>query len=211
MLRNRTAPSVSKAFARKGGGNVGRSMLAASMSVAAIAASVTGAYFTDSDAIGANTIATGDVDLTTTPTSNAVSMSNMAPGDVKYGSVTVSNSGSLQLRYALKSVTTEDVLAAQLELTVWDEAAEADAGTDCATTPPATKLYTAGDLGLVAGVKIFGDALQGAQAGDRVVAASASEVLCLKVELPSATGNTFESLTTTATFTFDSEQTANNA
>jgi predicted ribosomally synthesized peptide with SipW-like signal peptide len=203
--------SALKPFARKSGGNVGRSMLAASMSVAAIAASVTGAYFTDQDAVGGNDFATGNVDLTTSPTSAAVAMSNMAPGDVKYGSITVSNSGSLQLRYALSSKTTEDVLAAQLDLTVWDEAAEADTGTDCSTTVPTTTLYAPGDLGSVAGTAIFGSAVQGAQTGDRTLAASANEVLCLKVSLPSTTGNTFESLTTTATFTFDSEQTVNNA
>lgn len=205
---------LSKIAGKKAGGHVGRSMLAASMSVAAIAASVTGAYFTDSDAVGSNTIATGNVSLSTNPATNVVSMSNMAPGDVKFGSVTVTNDGSLQLRYALKSVTTENVLAAQLELTVWDEAAEADtagANTTCDTTPPATLLYTAGGLGSTTGAAIFGDATTGAQAGDRVVAAAANEVLCLKVALPSTTGNTFESLTTTATFTFDSEQTVNNA
>jgi hypothetical protein len=193
------------------GGRIGRSMLVVALSVGALATTVTGALFTDSDAIGANTFATGDVDLTTSPTTNAVSMSNMAPGDTKYGSITVSNSGSLELRYALKSVTTEDTLAAQLTLTIWDETAEADADTTCSTTVPATTLYAAADLGSVAGTKLIGDALTGAQAGDRTIAASANEVLCLKVELPTATGNTFESLTTTATFTFDSEQTVNNA
>jgi spore coat-associated protein N len=193
------------------GGRLGRSMAVVALSVVALASTVTGALFTDSDALGSNTFATGDVDLTTNPTTNAISMSGMAPGDVKYGSVTVSNSGSLQLRYALKSATTEDVLAGQLDLTIWDEAEEADIGTDCSTTVPTNKLYTAAALGSVAGTQLFGSPTAGSQAGDRTLAAAASEVLCLKVELPSTTGNTFESLTTTATFTFESEQTANNA
>lgn len=193
------------------GGRVGRSMLAVAMSVSALAVTVTGALFTDSDAIGSNTFATGDVNLATSPTTNAVSMSGMAPGDVKYGSVTVSNSGSLQLRYALKSATTEDALAGQLDLTIWDEAEEADIGTDCSTTVPTNKLYTAAALGSVAGTQLFGNPTAGSHTGDRVLAAAASEVLCLKVELPSTTGNSFESLTTTATFTFQSEQTVNNA
>ncbi|MBW3657471.1 MAG: M73 family metallopeptidase [Actinobacteria bacterium] len=202
-----------KLAGKKAGGNVGRSMLAASMSVAAIAASVTGAYFTDSDAVGSNTIATGNVSLSTNPATNVVSMSNMAPGDVQYGSVTVTNDGSLQLRYALKSVTTEDLLAAQLDLTVWDEVAEgADADSTCSTTVPGTVLYAAAALGATTtGVQIFGNPATGGQSGDRVLAANTSEVLCLKVALPTDTGNTFESKTTTATFTFDSEQTVNNA
>ena len=196
------------------GGHVGRSMTAVVMSAAALASAVTGAYFTDSDAVGENTFATGDVDLITNPTTNIASMSNMAPGDVKYGSVTVTNDGSLELRYALKSNTTEDTLAAQLDLTVWDEAAEDDGGTPnstCSTTVPTTTLYSAGVLGSVAGTQLFGDPATGSQTGDRTLAAAANEVLCLKVELPSTTGNSFETLTTTATFTFGSEQTANNA
>ena len=133
------------------GGRVGRSMIAVAMSAAALASAVTGAYFTDSDAVGANTFATGNVDLTTNPTTNIASMSNMAPGDVKYGTVTVTNGGSLELRYALKSATTEDTLAAQLDLTVWDEAAEDDSlapNTTCSTTVPTTTLYTAPSISL---------------------------------------------------------------
>ncbi|MBW3662518.1 MAG: M73 family metallopeptidase [Actinobacteria bacterium] len=203
--------SARNLFNRKSGGNVGRSMLVASLSVAAIATSVTGAYFTDSDAPTGSGFTTGDVNLALSASTAIVANANMAPGDVEYGTVTVSNSGSLELRYALKSVTTENVLAAQLDLTVWDESAEADVGTDCSTTVPATTLYAAADLGSTTGVKVFGDAATGAQAGDRTLAATASEVLCFKASLPSSTGNSFESLTTTATFTFDSEQTANNA
>jgi hypothetical protein len=137
-------------------------------------------------------------------------MSNMAPGDVQYGA-TVTNDGSLGLRYAVKSTTTEDVLAAQLDLTVWDEVEEADAGAVCSTTVPTTTLYTASALGSVAGAQLLDDPTSGSQTGDRTLAAAANEVLCLKVELPSTTGNSFEALTTTATFTFESEQTANNA
>lgn len=196
------------------GGRVGRSLTAVALSAVALTSAVTGAYFTDSDAVGANTFATGDVDLTTNPTTNIASMPNMAPGDVRYGTVTVTNGGSLELRYALKSATTEDTLAAQLDLTVWDEAAEDD-GTSpnatCSTTVPTTTLYTAAALGSVAGTQLFGNPLTGSQAGDRTLAAAVNEVLCLKVELPSTTGNAFETLTTSATFTFESEQTANNA
>ena len=195
------------------GGRIGRSMLVVALSVGALATTVTGALFTDSDAIAANEFATGDVDLTTSPTTSAVSMSNMAPGDTKYGSITVTNGGSLELRYALKSETTEDVLAGQLDLTIWNETAEADTATDptCSTTVPATTLYNADVLGTVAGSNLIGDPAQGAQIGDRTLAAATNEVLCLKVELPTDTGNTFETKTTAATFTFGSEQTANNA
>jgi hypothetical protein len=56
----------------------------------------------------------------------------------------------------------------------------------------------------------FGDPTAGAQAGDRTLAGAASEVLCFAATLPSATGNAFQGATTTATFTFSAEQTANN-
>lgn len=196
---------------RPGGGRIGRSILAASMSVAAIAASVTGAYFTDTEANAGNEFATGSVDIALDKTTAIVAKANMAPGDVQTGNVTVTNSGSLELRYALSSVTTEDTLAAQLDLTVWNEADETTADGTCATTPPTTKLYGPADLGSVAGTNLVGDATQGAQAGDRVVGANTSETLCFHVALPASTGNTFESVTTTASFTFDAEQTANNA
>ncbi|HEX9766880.1 MAG TPA: TasA family protein [Nitriliruptorales bacterium] len=204
--------SARNLFSRKSGSHVGRSMLVASMSVAAIATSVTGAYFTDSDVPAGSEFATGDVDLALGATTAIVAKANMAPGDIEHGSVTVSNGGSLELRYALSSVTTEDLLAAQLDLTVWNEADETTADGTCDTTAPTTKLYGVDDLGSVAGTKLFGDAATGSQTGDRVLAAAANEVLCFEVSLPGATtGNEYESLTTTATFTFASEQTANNA
>ncbi|MDO8613371.1 MAG: hypothetical protein Q7R32_11200 [Dehalococcoidia bacterium] len=49
-----------------------------------------------------------------------------------------------------------------------------------------------------------------AQAGDRALAAGASDVLCFLVSLPLSTGNGFQSLTTTPTFDFVAEQTKNN-
>ena len=71
-----------------------------------------------------------------------------------------------------------------------------------------TQLYS-GDLDSTAG-KLVGDNTQGAQAGDRALAASGSETLCFRASLASSTGNAYQGATTTATFTFDSEQTANN-
>ncbi len=44
------------------------------------------------------------------------------PGDSVVDDITVTNSGSLEARYAVSSTTTENTLAAQLHLTIWDEA-----------------------------------------------------------------------------------------
>jgi hypothetical protein len=67
-----------------------------------------------------------------------------------------------------------------------------------------------GDLGSDPAINVIGDPAQHAQSGDRTLAASANEVLCFQVELPSSTGDAYQNATTTATFTFYAEQTANN-
>jgi spore coat-associated protein N len=163
--------------------------------------------FTDTASVPANTFTTGNVDISTSPTSALVTFSDMAPGDQVVNPITVSNAGSLELRYAVTSTTTEDTLAAQLDLSIKSGV------TTCTTAgfdTDGTVVYAAGDLGSTAGVNVIGDPTQGAQAGDRTLAASGSEVLCFKVSLPSSTGSAFQGLTTTATFDFQAEQTKNN-
>ena len=171
----------------------------------------TQALFTDTQSVAANTFTAGTVDITTSPVSSVVTIATAAPGDVIYGSIQVSNGGNLELRYAVTSDTTENVLAAQLDLTV---RGPAGAATGCDASGfgifGAGVLYGAGDLGSTGTLNLIGNPAQGAQANDRVLAASASEYMCFKVELPLSTGNSFQGLTSTATFNFVSEQTANN-
>ena len=166
--------------------------------------------FTDTQSVPGNTFTTGTVDISTSPTSALVTFSGMAPGDQVVNPITVTNAGTLQLRYAVTSTTTENTLAAQLDMTIWDENEEADGGTTCNATAPATVLYAPADLGSTGGTNVIGNPAQGSQAGDRTLNAAASEVLCVKVSLPSSTGNTFQGLTSTATFAFQAEQTSNN-
>ena len=170
---------------------------------------VTGAWFTDSDTITANTFTSGNVDLTALPAGPAITMVNMAPGDKVYGAITVANPGTLLYRYAVKSVTTENVLAAQLDMTIKTDiaAVNCNAGGWAAGVAVA---YGPADLGsTVTGTKLIGDAAPGNQ-GDRTLAAAGSEVLCVQVTLPGTSSNAFASLTSTAVFTFDAEQTMNN-
>jgi hypothetical protein len=165
----------------------------------------TSAYFTDTDAIAGNTFTSGSVNLSATPTTSAITMAGMAPGDRVTAPITVSNTGTLPLLYAVSSVTTEDVVAAQLELTIKTGV------TTCSNAGFATDgvaVYSAGDLGSTTGTKLIGDSAQGPQAGDRALAASASEVLCAQVVLPTTTDNTFQNKSTTATLTFNAEQIA---
>lgn len=182
---------------------------------ATIGVAATGAVFTDTASVGANTFSTGTVDISTGNTSPIVSYyttPKMVPGDSAAGTVTVTNAGNVEMRYAITSTTTENPLAAQLDLVIWAEAAEGeDANVTCDPTPPATTLYGAGDLGSTTGTNVVGNPAQGSQTGDRTLAASASEQLCFKVSLPLATGNDYQNLQTTATFAFAAEQTKNNA
>ena len=179
-------------------------------SLLTIAVVVSGALFTEDQAVGNNIFTTGRVDISTTPATAVVALDAMVPGDTTVQVLDVHNAGTAQLRYSLKSTTTENTLAAQLDLSIWDEAAEADTGTTCNATAPATVLYGPGDLGTTAGVNLIGDPTQGNQSGDRVLAANIHDYLCFKVSLPGSTGNSFQGLATTATLDFHAEQTANN-
>lgn len=193
--------------------------LTLAIALATIAVSATGAIFTETDAVGENIFTTGTVSLGQNPATAIVAAGGMAPGDAATGRVEVTNTGSLELRYAVTSTTNNDTLAGQLDLWVWDEAAEADSTGDndtCDATPGkgvGDYLYTQGVLGSTGstgGTNVIGDPAVGGQAGDRVLGATDSEVLCFHVALPTDTGNTFQNRSTTATFTFEAEQTVNN-
>lgn len=207
-------PSIRR-LKMSGGTSVWKAGLGLGLAGATLAVTATGAIFTDTTSVGSNAFSTGDVEITTSVTTDLVSFTSpvMLPGDTIVDTVTVKNAGTVEMRYAIKSNTTEDILAAQLDLTVWNEADETDADPadiTCATTPPATTLYAANNLGSIAGTNIVGDPTQGAQGGDQTLAASATQQLCFKVALPIGSDNTYENKTTTATFAFDAEQTKNN-
>lgn len=187
-----------------------KSGLAFGLSLATVAVVVTGAIFTDSASVGSNTFSTGTVDITTSPTTALISFSGMAPGDTTTQSLSVSNAGTLALRYAVSSTATNtDAKALKDQLTLTLKTIDVTTPATPCNEFDGTQLYT-GDVDSTAG-KLVGDSAQGSQAGDRALSASTSETLCFRVTLPSTTGNTFQNATTTATFTFDAEQTANNA
>jgi predicted ribosomally synthesized peptide with SipW-like signal peptide len=165
------------------------------------------AIFTDTASVPANAFTTGSLDISTSPTSAFITFSNMLPGDVVTAPLTVSNGGNVQLRYAVTSTTTENTLAAQLDLTIKSgvtTCTNGGFGTD------GTVLYGPADLGSTTGVNVIGNPAQGSHSGDRTLNAAANEVLCFQVSLPSSTNNTFQGLSSTATFTFNAEQVANN-
>jgi len=165
------------------------------------------AIWTDSDEVDANLFTTGSVILSTNPTTALVYFTSGAPGeDTTPQSLTVTNDGTMELRYAV-TMTADNAdtksLYAELDLTIKDE------GTSCAAFD-GTDLYGP-DLPFLLTGNLIGDPTAGAQANDRVLTtASPSEVLCFRVTLPSSAPNTVQAASTTAVFTFESEQTANN-
>lgn len=207
MIRKRTFGRVNDSFNA-------RTIVIGLLAIGILAAGIglgTGAIFTDTQQVDANTFSTGTVDISTNPTTALVTFSGMAPGDSVVNDLTVTNSGSLGLRYAVTSLATSSTpeLRERLDLTIWDEAQEGDGGSDCNSTAPGTVLYGPGDLGGEPAIAIIGNTAQGQQAGDRTLA-SGSEVLCFLVKLPIDTDSSYQGKTTTATFTFSAEQTTNN-
>ena len=180
--------------------------------------SVTGAtmslaLFTSSASAAVNGFTAGTVVIGISPAATIFSSGMMMPGDsVPAGTpgqaVAVTNSGTAALRYAITGVATNAPLASQLVITV--KQPDGNAGSSC-TAFSGTTINNAGFtvVGTTA-TNIVGDPTQGAQTGDRTLAAGTSETLCFKVSLPIGTSNTYQGTTTNITFTFSAEQTANN-
>ncbi len=178
-----------------------------------VAATATGALalFTDQETVAANSFSTGEVDLALTNGAPLpFSVSGMAPGDVVYGGLQVSNSGDMELRYAM--TTTADgtsVLDEQLVLTIDVVTGNGIDGIwytndDVVATP---NIY--GPDGQLS-IAVIGDPSAGEDSGDRTLATSGDERLRFKVTLPLATDNSYKGTTCTVAFVFDAEQTANN-
>jgi spore coat-associated protein N len=156
------------------------------------------AQFTDS-ATSTWAFSTGTIDVSVSP-AVLTAVTNMMPGDTATQALTVTNAGTGDLRYAMSTVAT-NALGSQLQLTVKTQ----DGGGGCAAFTGTSVLA----ITTLNGAAI-GSSAQGANAGDRNLAAGVSEVLCFRVSLPLSTGNTFQGVSSAVTFTFDAEQTANN-
>ena len=171
----------------------------------AIATVGTIALFTDTAAVGSNDFTAGTVDISTSPASAVFTVTGMAPGDSSTQELDVSNAGSLALRYALTgSATNADTKGLKDQLVLTIKTIDVTSPATKCNDFDGTQLYI-GDMDSTAGV-LFGNVTAGAQPGDRTLAAAASETLCVRVDLSSATGNAFQGATTTATFTFEAQQ-----
>lgn len=191
------------------------------LAAAGLTSLTTSALFTDTQMMSATDFTTGTVrispEMSATP-GLTLAAGNLAPGDTTFGAVTVSNIGSLELRYATSLTGANPVaqtadLAGELDLTLY--AAPAGSTTDVAASCNATGVSALTAVATRVGLPLTTTALlgsnaQGPDAGDRTLGAQTAETLCVALTLPLETGNTFQGTTASVTFTFDAEQTANN-
>jgi hypothetical protein len=177
------------------------------------AASFSLATFTSTATVGANAFTTGTIILGVTPATAIFTSGSMLPGDsvpagVPGQAVTVNNTGTGALRYAISGVSTDaDSKHLNTVLLITVRQPDGNAGSSC-TLMTGNQLFSA--VVPTGGVNMVGDSTPGNQAGDRTLAAGTTETLCFKASLPIGTGNAFQASTSTYTFTFAGEQTANN-
>ncbi|MCC2335473.1 hypothetical protein [Cellulomonas wangsupingiae] len=198
----------------------------------------TSALFTDKDPLTGG-ISTGTVVLSTggEDVRFDVPVEGLAPGGAVVAPVVVSNAGSLELRYAVSMAASratapnplpagvvqgDGLLHDQLRIRVFSGTPctiEATGG-DNPEGEPATGVAVLGDTAdLVEGdyglptdmTPIVGDPQTGQDTDDRVLeGVTTQETLCVRADLSSAAGNTYQNTATSLTFQLDSEQTVNN-
>lgn len=160
------------------------------------------ATFTDSGT-ATSTFTAGTVDLLISSEVDdayaftSIEMSNMKPTDVKYAPLTVANNGTLGFSYTMStSATNSDSKGLLNQLTVGVKKVANTAACDSAGVGYAASTD----------VLIAEGALSAAAISSRTLTAGTSEVACFKVLLPTASADSFQGATTTATFTFSATQ-----
>jgi predicted ribosomally synthesized peptide with SipW-like signal peptide len=170
--------------------------LLASSTVATIGAGAMSlALFTDSDAT-TGSFTTGSIDLTLDD-ATVFAVAGMMPGDTVNSTLNVLNSGTATLRYAMSTTENSDPtdLGSELQLTI-----------TLGACPGGAVVDPTGDLQDAA----IGNPAPGPQSDERTLAPAGNENLCFSAHLPDTAGNAFEGASSQFTFTFASEQTANN-
>jgi len=212
LIREMIAPERRSDLDRGRRSRLVATALTVALAAVGVTSLVTGALFTDTEPVSASDFLTGTVDIVADhSTDQKLESLNMAPGDVAYGVVPVSNGGSLELRYAVEVTGTNPELqdadlAGKLQLDVYADV------TSCDATGAVLAKRIGGLLGgaLTAATTIVGNPAIGWQTGDRVLAARASENLCVSVGLPLDTDNTFQNTDAQLALRFLAEQTVNN-
>ncbi len=172
----------------------------------------TGAVFQDS-ANASVSFASGNVAITANNTASVVlaPATNMAPGDKVYRAITITNTGSLDLRYAITGQTTTETksLSSALQYTIYAGVTPGACG--LGNVSGGAAIATNKTIGLTV-TQLVGSNVQGPDTGDRPLTAGPgnSEDLCVLTTMPLTTTSAFASATANVKLTFDAEQTANN-
>ena len=186
--------------------------------LAALLGAASQAIWSDQDTVGGNVFNTGSVDLTAADSPSPMwNVTAAAPGDIATGSVTVTNAGSMELRYSITGSNVGDAaLPAAMNLRI---GVQGGGSCDPYHNTDGTVIAVVDDTELIATTlnttALVGNPNPGDDVapggGDRILTVPVgSEVLCFSVVLPSSAADALQSLNNTTTFTFDSEQTANN-
>ena len=183
------------------------------LSVVALLGALTGmvdsgtyASFRSTASSSTNVFAAGTVDIASSPSTALLAIADMVPGETVTAPLTVNNSGSLQLRYAVSSTVTNadgKAIGAQLTLTIKTGVTTC---TNAGFGSSGTVRYGSAALGAIgSSINLIGTPSSFPNGG-RTINASAGETLCFQVGLPSNTGGSFQGGATTATFAFSAQQ-----
>jgi predicted ribosomally synthesized peptide with SipW-like signal peptide len=172
------------------------------------------ALFTDTETDD-NTFTTGTIVLDATKIAALnLTTSALMPGDAIRSPVSVENDGTAQLRYAVSQTSTnadtKDLRDSLLLVIRTEDTGGGAFGTDGDYCDDANGTVVRASAAIGASGNLVGDPAQGSNSGDRTLNSGASEVLCFYVSLDIAAPNTSQGASTTTTFTFAAEQTANN-
>ncbi len=202
----------------------------AGLSLLTVGTLSSGAWFSDTETVNTGQIVTGSVILSNQPTTVPFAVVDMAPGATEYGSVTVKNTGSLELRYALTANTTAasasaaEVAAAktpptgynladQLQFSVCSQAFDPVTGACGGTILWNSKIWGDGNTATTSdSMVVFGDPADGTnRSSDQILPAGTSQTLGIKAYLDGpSTGNQWQLTGTSVSLVFNSFQTANN-
>jgi hypothetical protein len=190
----------------------------------------TNALFTDRETT-AGDLLTGTVDLSLGSFSFTMPQGGMAPGDVVVQPISVNNTGSLALRYAVSFLATRTTsstpdptnsagtgvpgagdLRSALALSVFHVT---DANACTATTPVPTDPTVAGtQQSLVVSdyTPILGSPEVGPQTGDSEILGGGTntQTLCVRLAMDPASTNDFQNTAANVSLRFDAEQVVNN-
>lgn len=169
--------------------------------VVGLGASGTYAYWTDTVTVTGTTITAGTIDLKvndsdTVTTFTTMNVSTMVPGDSTAGVVTVKNAGTAPLKYyvdASPSNADNKGLGAALVVKVTGDSATSGSG----------KAVTCAGLALSGSGTGFTTSMLGSAASPRLLAAGATESICIQATLPTTAASTLQGATTNVTFTFN--------